>query len=42
MDEEERLREDRQGVKDTLGASSTLGIPRIRTRRLEDSIFPAD
>jgi hypothetical protein len=39
MDGEERLREDRQGVKDTLGASSTLGIPGIRTRRLEESDF---
>ena len=41
--EEERLCEDRQGVKDTLGATPTLRIPGIRTRRwLEESIFLAD
>ena len=42
LEEEERFGEDIQGVNDTLGASSTLGIPGIRTRRLEESIFPAE
>ena len=41
LDEEERLREDRQSVKDTLRASYTLGVPRIRIRRLEESTFLA-
>ena len=42
LDEEERLCEDIPGVKDTLGASSTLGTPRIRTQWLEEYISSAD
>ena len=42
LEDEERLCEDIPGVKDTLGASSTLGSPRIRTRWLEEYISSAD
>ena len=42
LEEGERLCEELQGVNDTLGASSTLGIPGIRTRWLEDPDFLID
>ena len=42
FEEEERRCEDTHSVKDTLGASSILGLPGIRTRRRDDSILFAD
>ena len=42
LEEGDRFCEELQGVNDTLGASSTLGIPGIWTRRLEDPDFLAD
>jgi hypothetical protein len=42
FEEEGRRCEDTHSVKDTLGASSILGLPGIRTRRREELILFAD